>query len=71
MDAFSAGNEVANVLAAATRGMDHLGEPPAEPAEGNRREHLHYRAFHGLRVARDRANEARKAVEQLEQMGVE
>jgi hypothetical protein len=70
MDAFRAANELATIDACCTRALDHLGEPPAEPKDGNRREHLHYRAHAALKVAQDRADQARIAVAQLEEMGM-
>lgn len=66
MDTFRALNELATIDAAASRALAALGDPPANPAENDRREQLHARACLAINVARDRAGQARIAVEKLD-----
>lgn len=70
MDTFRAANEIATIKASANRALGHIGQPPADPQEGDVRGHLHYRAHKAVAVALDRIEQARIAIERLEQMEV-
>jgi hypothetical protein len=71
MDTFRAANEIATIKACCTRALADLGDPPElEVDNTNKREHLHARAHLALTVAADRIEQARIAVERLEQMEV-